>query len=302
MQLFHLFSRKKPVPSSRAWERTPAVPQAYLDEDGRRHRGDVPYLLPKDEKEIQRLDYQHFILRQVLKGNTFAPVDSLLRKRSHVLDVGCGTGRWGYEIAAAYPQTHVAGFDLEDIPRTVSTPLNYQFYRGNLFNGLPFADQQFHYVHQRLLVAAIPLDKWPWVIGELRRVTCSSGWIELIERGNTFHHAGPATRQFLEWWTAISATKGIDASKMSQISQLLEHGNFSHIRTKTEALPVGSWGGRLGNLLAQDILAGWPSLRPLVHSLLQVPPDQFDAVIGQLATEWDVYRTSYEVYFSCGQV
>ena len=116
------------------------MPQAYLDEDGRRHRGDVPYLLPKDEKEIRRLDYQHFILRQVLKGNIFAPVDPLLRKHSHVLDVGCGTGRWGYEMAAAYPQTHVVGFDLEDIPRTASTPLNYQFYRGNLFNGLPFAD------------------------------------------------------------------------------------------------------------------------------------------------------------------
>ncbi len=278
------------------------MPQAYLDEDGRRHRGDVPYLLPKDEQEIRRLDYQHFILRQVLKGNTFAPVASLLRTQSHVLDVGCGTGRWGYEIAAAYPQTRVVGFDLEDIPRTMSTPLNYQFYRGNLFNGLPFAAQQFHYVHQRLLVAAIPLKKWSWVIGELRRVTCSGGWIELVEGGNTFHNAGPATKQFLAWWTAISASKGIDASKMSQMSQLLEQGNVARVQTKTETIPVGSWGGRVGNLLAQDILAGWPSMRPLAHSLLQVPPEQFDAVIGQLAMEWDIHRTSYEVYFVCGQV
>jgi ubiquinone/menaquinone biosynthesis C-methylase UbiE len=302
MRLFYLFPRKKPAPPPMTWERTPTVPQVYLDEDGRRHRGDAPYLLPKDEKEIRRLDYQHFILRQVLKGNTFAPVHQLLRKHSHVLDVGCGTGRWGCEMAAAYPQAQVVGFDLEDIPRTVSTPLNYQFYRGNLLNGLPFPAQQFHYVHQRLLVAAIPLDKWPWVIGELRRVTCPDGWVELVEMGNTFHHAGPATKQFLAWWVAISASKGIDASKMSQISQLLKQGNFSHIRTKTEMLPVGAWGGRLGNLLAQDILAGWPSMRPLAHTLLQVPPEQFDAVIGQLATEWDAYRTSYEVYFSYGQV
>ena len=65
-----------------------------------------------------------------------------------------------------YPRTQVIGFDLEDTPHTLSTPLNYQFQRGNLLNGLPFAAQQFQYVHQRLLVAAIPLDKWPWVIGE----------------------------------------------------------------------------------------------------------------------------------------
>jgi ubiquinone/menaquinone biosynthesis C-methylase UbiE len=301
MRLFHHFSRKKPAPPV-TWERTPKVPYIYLDEDGRRHRSDTPYLLPKDEKEMRRLDYQHFILRQVLKGNTFAPVDQLLRASSHVLDVGCGTGRWGCEIAAAYPQTRVVGLDLEDMAHRVSIPLNYQFYHGNLLNGFPFAAQQFHYVHQRLLVAAIPLDTWPWVIGELRRVTCPGGWTELVEGGNTFHHAGPATREFLAWWGAISASKGIDASQMSQIGQFLKQGGFSHIRAKTETIPVGGWGGRVGNLLAQDILAGWPSMRSLAHSLLKIPPEQFDGVIGQLAAEWERYRTSYEVYFACGQV
>jgi hypothetical protein len=153
-----------------------------------------------------------------------------------------------------------------------------------------------------LLVAAIPLDKWPWVIGELRRVTSPGGRLELAEGGSTFHQAGPATKQFLAWWAAISATKGIDASKMSQIGQFLKQGNLSHIQTKTERIPIGSWGGRLGNLLAQDILAGWPSMRPLAHSKLQVPPEKFDAIIGQLAAEWERYHTSYEVYFACGQV
>ncbi len=104
MRLFHLFVRKKPAPPV-IWERTPTVPHVYLDEDGRRHRGDAPYLLPKDEKEMRRLDYQHFLLRQVLKGKTFAPVDQLLRTSSHILDVGCGTARWGCEIAAAYPRS-----------------------------------------------------------------------------------------------------------------------------------------------------------------------------------------------------
>ncbi len=133
-------------------------------------------------------------------------------------------------------------------------------------------------------------------------MTCPGGWVELVEGGNAFHHAGPATKQFLAWWVAISASKGIDASKMSQIDQFLKQGGFSHVRAKTETIPVGGWGGRLGNLLAQDILAGWPSMRPLAHSLLRVPPEQFDAVIGQLATEWDAYHTDYDVYFSCGQV
>lgn len=306
MGLLHwLFGRKKRrTGAPLTWERkAPAIPRVSIDEDGRRHRADALYLLPKDEKEIQRLDYQHFILRQVIAGNCFAPVHSLLCKEgTSVLDVGCGTGRWGHEIARTYPHSSVYGFDLEETPRTASTPLNYQFYCGNLFNGLPFASHTFHYVHQRLLVAAIPLDKWPWVVGELRRVTQHGGWIELVEMGNTFHAAGPATQQFLAWWIDISASRGIDASKMSQIGVFLKHAGLSALQTETKQLPVGGWGGCLGNMLAQDMLAGWPTMRPLAQSLLGVSPESFDAVIGRLEAEWNTFHTTYEVYFACGCV
>jgi ubiquinone/menaquinone biosynthesis C-methylase UbiE len=294
--------RRKKSPSPVNWERTPASkPTTYHDEEGRRHRADAPYLLPKDEQEMQRLDYQHFIFRQILQGNTFAPVDALLKKGGNVLDVGCGTGRWGCEMALTYQKTQVIGFDLENVPRTASMPLNYQFHRGNLLDGLPFAAQQFDYVHQRLLVAGIPTALWPSVIRELERVTHPGGFVELVEMGTTFHHAGPATNQFLDWWAAISATRGIDASKLSGIGTLLHGSGCSHVEEKTERIPVGSWGGRIGNLLAQDILAGWPTMRPLAHALLDVPPETFNLVIGRLEKEWNTLQTSYEVYFACGR-
>jgi|SRR5947209_8654837 len=298
-----LFRRKKRSLHT-SWQRTPSSPQKsmiFFDEEGRRHRADAPYLLPKDDKEIQRLDYQHFILRHVLQGNMFAPMHTILIQPSKVLDVGCGTGRWGYEVARAYAQTQVIGFDLEEVPRTASTPLNYQFQQGNLFGGLPFPDGWFHYVHQRLLVAAIPLDRWPWVLGELKRVTMPGGWIELVEMGNTFHHAGPATTRFLEWWIAIAASREIDASYMSQLGVWLKRAGLGSIRAEIKLLPVGRWGGRVGNLLAQDMLAGWPSMRPLAHALLGVPSQAFDEVIGRLEAEWNTLHTTYEVYVTCGQ-
>lgn len=71
----------------------PPVPLTFHDEEGRCHRTDAPYLLPKDDQEIRRLDYQHYIFRTLLQKNTFAPVDALLQKGGRVSDVGCGTGR-----------------------------------------------------------------------------------------------------------------------------------------------------------------------------------------------------------------
>jgi hypothetical protein len=72
-------------------ETTPAsLPLTFHDEEGRRHRTDAPYLLPKYVQELRILDYQHYIFLQILQGNTFAPVDAMLQKRGQVLDVGCG--------------------------------------------------------------------------------------------------------------------------------------------------------------------------------------------------------------------
>lgn len=292
--------RHKELGASVNWERTHS--SASPQEQRRVYQGNVPYLLPKDEKEILRLDYQHYIFRQILRGDTFAPVDSILNKGGNVLDVGCGTGRWACEIASRYKQTRVVGFDLEDISRTASMPLNYQFRQGNLLNGLPFAAQQFVYVHQRALVAGIPLEKWPLVLEDLRRVTAPGGWVEVVEMGTTFHHIGPATRQFLDWWAAISATRGIDASKVAAIGTLMQDAGFFDVQFKVKVIPVGNWGGRLGDLLAKDILAGWPNIKPYARRLLDVSDERFDHVIKRLEGEWNQHHTGYEVYFACGRV
>ncbi|MBV9706482.1 MAG: class I SAM-dependent methyltransferase [Chloroflexi bacterium] len=219
-----------------------------------------------------------------------------------MLDVGCGTGKWGQEIATAYPKARVIGFDVADMQRTASPLLNYQFSQGNVLNGLPFASHTFDYVHQRLLVAGIPLDTWPWVVTELRRVTRPGGWIELVEMGTTFHHVGPATQQWIAWWMAICALRGIDASKMSQLGVLLKQAGLCNIRAETKTLPVGNWGGRIGRLLAQDMLSGWPSTRPLAQTLLGVPAEAFEQVMSQLEREWNSYHTTYELYLAYGQV
>lgn len=283
----------RPLPAP--WEPAPhrGVPTATA----------APYLLPKDKKEMLRLDYQHFILRQVLHGNLFAPVEGMLRRGCNVLDVGCGTGRWCAEVACDFPHSLVYGFDQDEVPRSTAMPPNFQpCYRGNLLEGLPFTARSFFYTHQRLLVAGIPLNRWPQVVRELARVTMSGGWVELVEIGNGFHQIGPATRQMLHWWTAVSATRGIDSSHMSQIGTWLEEAGLIHLLTATEKLPVGSWGGRMGNVLAQDLLACCHAIQPLVQELGGIEPGHFETIVEQLEDEWNMNGSLYEVYFACGQV
>src|SRR5438067_108538 len=103
---------------------------------GRRYREDVPYVLPKDLGEDERLNLQHYILRYVLKGNYVAPLGERV---THILDVGSGSGIWGQEIAQQFPAASVFGVDLES-PRPLSSaasatslpPPNYHFVQGNV--------------------------------------------------------------------------------------------------------------------------------------------------------------------------
>src|SRR5258708_30028210 len=93
---------------------------------GRRHVTGVPYALPKDLAEVNRLDFQHYIYRHVLRGNFLVP----LHESAAILDVAAGTGIWGKEIAQQFPLTRVVGLPLGGINATLPIPANHHVLRG----------------------------------------------------------------------------------------------------------------------------------------------------------------------------
>src|SRR5579871_605328 len=81
---------------------------------GREYTAGIPYALPSDLGEMNRLDFQHFVLRQAFKGNYAAP----LHAPSSILDVGCGTGRWAKEMALIFPGANVVGLISKNLSPT----------------------------------------------------------------------------------------------------------------------------------------------------------------------------------------
>jgi len=92
------FRRKKAALAAEPWESTSHT--AQLTEQ-RRYVADVPYLLPKDALEDQRLNYQHYVLYRTISNHYLAP---LTPESVHtILDVGTGTGIWPAEMARLFP-------------------------------------------------------------------------------------------------------------------------------------------------------------------------------------------------------
>jgi ubiquinone/menaquinone biosynthesis C-methylase UbiE len=284
--------------SRSGWVQEVVLPR-LADADERRYLEDQPYLLPKDLKEINRLDFQHYVLRVFLKGNYLAPI----RNPRQILDVGCGTGQWAYEMAGEYPKALVVGLDLEEAKNPVSAPDNYRFVQGDVLKGLPFADNTFDFVHQRLLIAAIPAPAWPEVVKELARVTAPGGWVELVEGSNVFAPMGPVMEQVKGFVDQLAALRGLDMGEavLESLDRYLREAGLVRVERRVFNGPLGEWGGRVGALVALNLREAWMALSGAIAGRFKIPPEEWAAMVEAAVREWNEYRTQTRGVVAYGQ-
>lgn len=268
---------------------------------GRRYLADAPYALPKDPREVQRQDFQHFIIRNSLLSNYLAP---LSQPRS-ILDVGCGTGRWAMEMAAEFPQASVVGIDLVRPESATSLghgleqqPHNVTFIEGDILEGLPFAPASFDFVYMRFLFMAIPAKRWAAVLDDLIRVTRPGGWIESVETWMTVSDTHPALRAITEWITELVRRRGMDPVIARKIPEMMRSRGLMRVTTheiahlllqgtRWKQVPLTLWLSVLENFRAPILAQGIAS------------PEQYDLATTQAKVElqlkgavmWPAYVT-----------
>lgn len=284
-----------PVPPTAA---SPVVPPLPLAEH-RTHIADVPYLLPKDALEDQRLNYQHHALYQTISNHYLAPLT--LPSTQTILDVGTGTGIWPVEMSTLFPYAHIIGVDVSLSSLLQPVPATCLFAHANILEGLPFPDQQFTFTHQRLMVAAIPTRHWPGVIHELVRVTRPGGWIELLEIGDTIQNAGPRTLRLLTWMTDISKELGFEMQILRHLDDLLHDAGCQDVVAQDIPVPLGAWAGHTGRMMKTNVLYGFTALRGSYCSRSNTPLEQFDALVAAAADEWERNHTSYVFHTAYGR-
>ena len=265
----------------------------------------VPYNLPRDLEEMNRLDFQHYLFRSALRGNFAAP----LHYPRAVLDVGAGTGRWAREMAQLFPQARVIALDVNQPPADTTPgatpepiPSNYIFQPGNVLEGLSFPDGSFDFTHMRLLVSAIPHDRWPMVIQELARVTAPGGWVESVEP-TLPTDGGPVAEQLMDWIRAISLRRGVEIADASRVADLMLLAGLQQVSTRTIQIPCGAWGGRVGKMMVTDYFAGVRAVRGVIVAQGLATESQFDQTLSQALLDIDShrYRCYMPVYIAVGR-
>lgn len=276
--------------------------RGFLSLGGRRFVADAPYMLPKDDAELNRLDFQHYMLRYALRGAYAPPLEA----PRDVLDVGCGTGRWALDMAQLFPDANVIALDIvpppaEASPPSADRPRNYAFVEGDILRGLPFADGVFDFTHQRALLGAIPEQAWPGVARELARVTRSGGWVQLIEPAPA-PQGGPGMNALAGWTQQASMRRGINTAVGARIGEFLAQAGLSDISGREIDIPMGGRAGRLGVMAEANYFGVFSSTRNFIIAMGVTDAASYDAALAQAKQELDQGAYVSPYYLAYGRV
>jgi SAM-dependent methyltransferase len=255
------------------------------------------YLLPRHLGEIDRLDIQHYALRATLRANHLAPIEQPAR----ILDVGCGTGQWGFEMCHLFDSALVVGLDL--VSGKPDPPSRYRYVRGNLLHGLPFADDRFDFVHQRFLVTGLPLASWQAVAGDLARVTRPGGWVELVDGPWDVEQPGPAARRILDLGRPLLASLALDTTDVvyRSLDTYLREAGLTNVVRHHAAVPIGRWGGAVGSLMVTNLRAGVTRVCEVLQARGMLSAEDARELIQGAVVEWENGRMAYPVAMAFGQ-
>ncbi len=298
MAWFQLFKRKK------AQQTSAPLTGKFIQLAGRTYSTEVPYVLPKDDTEISRLDFQHFMLRYIRKGNFETPALHL----HDILDIGCGSGRWAMEMAVQFPSANVVGVDIVE-PNVEAMaygnglphkPNNYLFVRGNILDGLSFAENSFDYVHLSLLYSAIPAIKYSDIMKEIWRVMAPGGTFEWIE-GGVEQGGAPAMDSFRKWTIEGGAKFGLDMLVGPKMGGIMRNAGFGNITTKEYPVPIGSYGGRIGAMMQTNLYSIYSAGKGMSVKGGVTSLEEYDAALQHWPNEVNKVQSVFKYYTAIGQ-
>ncbi|KAF9993357.1 hypothetical protein BGZ80_002483, partial [Entomortierella chlamydospora] len=207
------------------------------------------------------------------------------------------------EMANEFPDATITGIDMSAVFPSTIIPSNCRFIQCNILQGLPFPDNTFDYVYQRLLVAGLTPDDWVKVIAEIERVTKPGGYIELVEADGTGGNNGPYATKIWGWVNKALLTRGVDLmiGRNSRLKTMAEQANIVNVSEEVLRLPTGDHGGKVGKLLKENELAFWSAITPVVIHGAGVDKDEYEEAVKIAQKEVEEYKSYHIFYVIIGQ-
>ncbi|KAG0337422.1 hypothetical protein BG004_007659, partial [Podila humilis] len=236
-------------------------------------------------------------------------------------------------MANEFPDATITGIDMSAIFPTTIIPENCRFLQHNIisnnsinssndnndnnssssdpcsssYSQLPFPDNSFDFVFQRLILTGLTPQEWADVLKELERVTKPGGWIELVEVDAFGGNNGPYMTKIWNWLDQAFKSQGVDTSILIQpglVSMMQQDIHLVNVSQEVLRLPTGHHGGKIGVLLKENEQAFWNAISPAVfhHTTAGlVDTMEFEEAVQMADAEMEVHKSYHIFYIAYGQ-
>ncbi|GAD96964.1 UMTA methyltransferase family protein [Paecilomyces variotii No. 5] len=217
--------------------------QSYVYENGRRYHSyrEGKYVLPNDEKEMERLDFVHHLFMLTLHGDLYK---SPLKNPQTVMDLGTGTGIWAIDMADLHASASVVGNDLSPIqPKFV--PPNCEFIVEDFEEDWSYPDNHFDFIHGRTLSGAVK--DWKELMATTYRHAKPGGWVEFHE-GTIWAESDDGSLKedsriltYLKLIREQSENAGRSMNVVDNLGSWMSSVGFENVKVEIYKVPWGPW-------------------------------------------------------------
>src|SRR6266700_1697380 len=235
---------------------------------------------PESGAETARLlDQDRLITRGM--GGLFSERETLSGIQ-RILDVACGPGGWAQEVAFAYPEIEVVGFDIS---RAMIDYAN-AFARVQGLHNLSF---QVMDILQPLNF--LPAAVWPKLVQELHRITRPGGIIRLTESEWWYYSSSPALESLNSILIRALKVQGESFSQSGRFTGVLPMlGRFLldsgcvNIKHKSHVIDYSS-GSEVYEGFRRDAAAVFKLFQPFIVRLAVATQEELDQLYQQMTFE-----------------
>ncbi|CAG8467181.1 11270_t:CDS:2, partial [Diversispora eburnea] len=249
------------------------------------------YFLPSNsDKEIERLQMQHFLLRLSWQGNHSSPI----------VDDFVNGGIWITDLATEFKSSTFIGIDGDEARARIQIELpNAAYLHHDLLDELPFPDDTFDFVNQRFFTMTTE-DKWKnFILPEIIRVTKPDGYIELMEM-TTWKYMGPVTKHMAKAYNEYIQKRGVYHLDPSQLNQvLISTKQIKNINCEQKITPF--CGGRASQLVCRNQFEKIEAHKSELCKFMEIKERKFDDMIKIMYEEVNKHKTFAKTYRIYGQ-
>ncbi|KAI8976874.1 S-adenosyl-L-methionine-dependent methyltransferase [Pilobolus umbonatus] len=273
--------------------------------DGRTYNNNenAAYVLPNDEEEADRLDFQHRAFKYLIGGLFKSPIQESLEEGIHVVDSGCGPATWTLEMSKEYPNSKFTGVDISFVDSTIVQPDNVELKNANITKEIPFEDESIDFYFQRLLMGALNKDDYKTVLENAYKALKPGGFIELSEGSVVAaENGGPIYTHLNTIVTSMLKRRSLMPDLGQHIESFLKEAGFENINYEEMMVPLNHT-NKIGQLNWYDNREANRSLRPLMAMINPEFEDveKYEKYLDDLGEECAEYKTSTCICFAYGQ-